>query len=101
MASSGPVFDEQTQEEQDTRLDVSVLKEMARKALVDSLNAVCMPAVQRLNFMLREELAGRRCEDSGAGSINRRTIRLGHRSCSTKSELTCKSVYNGEAECTL
>lgn len=30
-------------EEQESRLDLSVLKEMARKALVDALNAVSTP----------------------------------------------------------
>jgi hypothetical protein len=52
MAASTTTSADHAQEELDARLDVSVLKELARKSLVDSLNAVRLHASFGINMML-------------------------------------------------
>lgn len=51
-------------------LDISVLKELARKALIDSLNAVSSRVHTRANSSLtyaNTHLSGEWCEDVGSG----------------------------------
>lgn len=61
------------QEENEPLLDVSVLKELARKALVDALNSVraALGAVagRAAGHGLTRWAAGQRCEDTGAGLL--------------------------------
>jgi hypothetical protein len=59
MAASTTTSADHAQEELDARLDVSVLKELARKSLVDSLNAVRLHASFGINMMLTGRAAYR------------------------------------------
>ena len=58
----------------DTMLDVSLLKELAKKALVDALNSVRGPALTlRLTAQSVPAAPGQWREDTRAGPVNSRT----------------------------
>lgn len=84
-AASTSTSDDQTSRpshDTDTPLDTSVLKEIARKGLVDALNSVCHDCCSAaLGLLIAACCVGERREDIGLGPIVSRAFGLGDRSC--------------------